>query len=267
MSKISIKQHDITDCGAACLASVSAYYKLEIPISKIPTLPKNVNLKSLHNSGEINGYQLTDEVVNLENIISTKYAKKLNHAYYASISYIDAQIGKILKELRRLDLDKNTIVVIWGDHGWHLGDQQVWGKHTLFDISLRSTLIIKAPNMKSVNKSVESIVETVDIYPTILKLCNVDTAQKTDGQDFTELLNSPEKLRDNLAYSYFNNGISVRTNNYRLTKYFRKEEPTIELYDHINDPIESINISGSNPNIVKELIPLLEKGNTGIYDN
>ncbi len=241
------------------------YDRNEIPTSLNPLIPENINLKSLHNSGELNGYQLGDEIVNLKNQSSIVYAKKLNHAYYASISYIDAQVGKILKELKRLELDKNTIVVIWGDHGWHLGDQQVWGKHTLFDVALKSALIIKTPNSMFENITVESIVETVDIYPTLMKLCDIEMAYQTDGEEFTDLLKSPETYKDDVAYSYFKNGISLRTKNYRLTKYFRKEQPIIELYDHINDPNESINIATSKPKIVEKLLPLLEQGNTGIY--
>ncbi len=243
------------------------YDRNEIPTSLNPLVPDKVNLKSLHNSGELNGYQLTDEVVNLANPISMEYAKKLNHAYYASISYIDAQVGKILKELERLELNKNTIVVLWGDHGWHLGDQQVWGKHTLFDVALRSALIIKAPTMMMDNNKVETVVETVDIYPTLMKLCDIEMTYKTDGEEFTKILNSTETYKDHVAYSYFKNGISIRTKQYRLTKYFRQEEPTIELYDLINEQDESKNLAQSNPKIVEKFMPLLEKGDTGLYRN
>lgn len=242
------------------------YNRSDIPTSLHPLIPENVNLKSLHNSGELNGYQLTDEIVNLENPSSMAYAKKLNHAYYASISYIDAQVGKILKELKRLELDENTIVVLWGDHGWHLGDQQVWGKHTLFDVALKSALIIKAPAMMMANYKVETVVETVDIYPTLMKLCEIEMAYETDGKEFTTLLQSPEKYENNVAYSYFKNGISLRTKQYRLTKYFRQEEPTIELYDFINEQNDGRNLAQSNPEIVEKLMPFFERSDTELHE-
>ena len=163
-------------------------------------------------------------------------------------------------------LADNTIVVIWGDHGWHLGDQLVWGKHTLFDRSLKSALIIKVPESGNPGRTIATIVETVDLYPTLLKLCNIPNPVKTDGESFAELLVDPSIKKKNVAYSYFRKGITLRTNRYRLTKYYRDEMPFIELYDYMEDPYETKNLASEKPGIVKELMPLLEKGNTGIYE-
>ena len=237
----------------------------DIPLSPNPLIPENISLKSLNESGELNGYKLTDEVAGLAHPVSDKYAKKLRHAYFASVSYIDAQIGKVLNELKALGLDNNTIVIVWGDHGWHLGDQQVWGKHTVFENALRSTLIFKVPNLNKPNTIVKSIVETVDIYPTLMELCNVNLPYKTDGESFVNLISTPNIKTNNVAYSYFRSGISLRTNRYRLTKYFRKNMPVIELYDYLEDPYETKNLASEKPAIVKELMPILEKGNRGIY--
>lgn len=242
------------------------YKEDNINLSSIPLIPDNVNIKSLHESGELNGYQLTDEVAGLSQPLSVPYSKKLRHAYFASISYVDAQIGKVLSELQKLGLEENTIVIVWGDHGWHLGDQQVWGKHTLFDNALKSTLIFKVPGLGSGHNQVKSIVETVDLYPTILELCQVEMAYQTDGESFVNLLKTPASQKSDVAYSYFRNGISLRTDRYRLTRYFRTEEPTIELYDHKQDPHETINVASVKPEIVHELMPLLEMGNTGLYE-
>ncbi len=242
------------------------YETENIPLSESPFIPENVNIKSLHNSGELNGYYLTDEKVSLDNPASDEYARKLRHAYYACVSYVDAQIGKVLYELKNLNLDENTIVVIWGDHGWHLGDQLVWGKHTIFDKSLKSTLIIKSPESDHYGKSLQTVVETVDLYPTLLELCNIENPVNTDGESFASLIMNPATKMDNVAYSYFRRGISVRTERYRLTKYFRDEMPVIELYDYRNDPFETKNLTSEKPEIVKELLPILEKGNTGIFE-
>ena len=242
------------------------YETEDISLSESPFIPENVNIKSLHNSGELNGYYLTDEIVSLDKPASDEYARKLRHAYYACVSYVDAQIGKVLSELKELGLEKNTIVVVWGDHGWHLGDQSVWGKHTIFDKAVRSTLIIKCPESDHQGTSVQTVVETVDLYPTLLELCNVRIPVKTDGESFAALVLNPEIQKDDVAYSYFRKGISVRTSRYRLTKYFRNEMPVIELYDYLEDPFETRNLASDKPEIVKELMPILEKGNTGLYN-
>jgi len=240
------------------------YVEDEIPISPNPSVPENVNKASLHGSGEFNGYQLGDEKASLEGPVSDKYARKLRHAYFASVSYIDAQVGKLLDELDRLGIAENTIIVIWGDHGWHLGDQLVWGKHTVFERALKSAFILKVPG-KTNGENIEKVVGTVDIYPTLMDLCNVEMPHETDGESIVPLFSSPIADWRNTAFGYYRNGISLRTNRYRLTKYFRSTEPFIELYDHQNDPNETKNIAGENPEIVEQLMPLWEKGNTGLY--
>lgn len=241
------------------------YDEATLPVSPNPNIPEHINLKSLHESGEFNQYALGEEKASLQASVSDDYARKLHHAYYASISYIDTQIGRLWHELKALNMEKNTIIVIWGDHGWHLGDQRVWGKHSLFENALKSALIIKSPFVEHQTQQVDGIVETVDIYPTLLDLCNLDNEYPLDGESLVDLLGSGKQLTGNVAYSYFKNGISVRTERYRLTKYFRKETPTVELYDYTADPFETKNIADDEPEIVKNLLPTLEKGNTGIY--
>ncbi|CAN5382348.1 sulfatase [soil metagenome] len=242
------------------------YDESKIPLTPSPGIPKNVNKASLHESGEFNQYKLGDEKASLEGPVSDAYARKLRHAYFAAVSYSDAQVGKVLAELKQSGLDKNTIVVLWSDHGWHLGDDLVWGKHTLFEWALRSVLIVKTPGMKK-GTTCDKVISAVDIYPTLMELCAVKMPHKTDGKSFAWLLKEPEN-RDwkNVAYSYFSNGITVRNDRYRFTKYFRKKEPAIELYDHQTDPYENDNIASDQPDIVKKLMKIWEKGNTGVYD-
>lgn len=113
----------------------------------------------------------------------------------------------------------------------------------------------------------EEVVSSVDIYPTLMQLCGTDTPDGTDGKSFAPLLTgSGQKRADRAAYSYFRNGITVRTGRYRLTRYFRDEQPVIELYDHQRDPYENHNVAKKRPRIVKKLLPLLNEGNTGLYD-
>lgn len=238
----------------------------EIQLTDSPGLPVNVNKASLHQSSEFNGYKAGDEEATLESPLSDDYAKKIKHAYAACVGYVDEQIGKVIAELDSSGLADNTIIVVWGDHGWHLGDHNIWGKHTVFEYALRSTLIIKIPHPEKAPSIIENIISSVDIYPTLMELCGVKMPFTTDGKSFADLLmkGKPEK-REEIAYGYYRNGISMRTEKYRLTKYFRKEEPTIELYDYSSDPYENKNIAAERPAVVRELMPLLEKADNGIF--
>ena len=242
------------------------YERDSIPLPGIRTLPRNVHPSSLHESGEFNQYKLTDEKASLSQAVSEEYARKLRHAYFASVSYIDAQVGRVLSALKKNGLDKNTIIVVWGDHGWHLGEHNVWGKHTLFDVALRSTLIIKAEGKITAGLNIPSVVETVDIYPSLMELAGLSMPHEVDGASFLPLLNDNSANQSEAAYSYFRKGVSMRTSRYRLTRYFRDEMPSVELYDHQNDPFETVNIAAENPQIVESLMPLLDEGNTGLFE-
>lgn len=241
------------------------YDESTISLTTSPELPQNVHPNSLQQSGEFNSYKSGEEKASLQNPVSDNYARKLRHAYFASISYVDAQIGRVLDELKKLGLDKNTIVVIWGDHGWHLGDHRVWGKHTLFEQSLRSALIIKMPNSSNGVRQ-NAVISSVDIYPTLIELCNQQKMPGLDGKSFTKLLGTNKTQKwDNIAYSYFNKGISVRTDRYRFTQYFREQQPTLELYDHTNAPFENRNIAVGSEKIIEQLMPIWQKGDTNIF--
>ncbi|MBR9777221.1 MAG: sulfatase [Cytophagales bacterium] len=243
------------------------YKREDILLSTAPNLPENVSMSSLQASGEFNQYALGEEKAGLDHQLSDEYARKLKHAYYAAVSYSDALVGKVMDELEALGLADNTIVVVWGDHGWHLGDHRVWGKHTIFETAVRSPLIIKVPGYKPQRISSEMPVSSIDLYPTLMELTNIPTNFSLDGQSLVPLLqNGSDQNREALAFSYFRNGISMRTEKYRIMKYFREEKPTIELYDHINDPMETKNIANEQPEIVEQLLVQLEKGDTGLYN-
>jgi arylsulfatase len=240
------------------------YDEQTIPLTKYDYIPLNVNRASLHNSNEIKQYKLGDEDATLDKPVSEAYARKLVHAYLACVSYVDAQIGKVLDALEANGLAENTVVVIWGDHGWHLGEQRVWGKHTIFEVALNSAFMIRQPGVKGIVS--DRVVSSVDIYPTIADLCDVPVEGKMDGTSLRSLIGKKKnKQWQDVAYSYFNNGVTVRTSRYRLTKYYRKAEPVVELYDYRRDPYETENIAGKHPDIVAELMPLLEKGDTGLF--
>jgi iduronate 2-sulfatase len=241
------------------------YDESTLELTHSPGIPEHINTSSLHGSSEFNQYDEGEEKASLEKPLSDAYARKMRHAYYAAISYTDAQIGKVIDQLKKSGLYENTIVVVWGDHGWHLGDHRVWGKHTLFEQSLRSALIVKTPGSKKASVRNE-IISSVDIYPTLMELCGVKSPAEIDGKSFAPLLRNPKSNTwQNAAYSYYNHGITVRNDRYRLTRYFRKQEPVVELYDHQTDPFEEHNVALKYPHIVNELSALLEKGDTGLY--
>lgn len=242
------------------------YNEDELSLAPYDSIPKNVSRASLQNNGEFNGYHLGDERATLDEPVSDDYARKLRHGYFASISYTDALVGKVLDELQTLGLKENTIVVLWGDHGWNLGDYRVWGKHTLFERSLKSAFMIKAPGVSREGVS-DAIVSSIDIYPTLIELSGLEMPHETDGHSLLPLLKSDSSAMQEVAYGYFRKGITVRTDQYRLTKYYREEEPLIELFDHVNDPLETSNIAAEKPEIVADLLPILEKGNTGLFEH
>jgi len=123
------------------------YDEDKIPITNTHDIPANTSKASFHESGEFNQYKKGEEKAGLDHELSEAYARKVRHAYFAATSYVDAQIGKVLEALEENGLADNTIIVLWGDHGWHLGDERVWGKHTLSEYALKSALIIKTPDM------------------------------------------------------------------------------------------------------------------------
>lgn len=242
------------------------YDKDSILISPNPESPANIHDLSLNSCGEFNNYKLGKEKAGRRIRLTDAYAKQLIHAYYACVSYADAQVGKVLDELKRLELDKNTMIIVWGDHGWHLGDHAQWGKHTLFERSLKSALILKIPGMRQPGIASDGIVETIDLYPTIMDFCNIDYPYELDGVSLMSMMDDPESKVKAQTYGYFKNGISMRNERYRITKFYRDEMPTIELYDHLTDPLETINIAASKEGKVLELLPLLEEGNKGLLE-
>lgn len=241
------------------------YDEQSIPISPMPDVPENCSTFSLHNSEEFNGYLLGEEKASIEHRVSDQYAKKIRHAYFACISYMDAQVGKVLDALESSGQADNTIIILWGDHGWHLGDLRVWGKHTLHETSLSSALVIKAPGFKKGIKNMR-IVNAVDIYPTLMDLCGVAKPAGLDGHSFVNLLNNPNDKRwKDVSYSYYRNGVTIRTPKYRFTQYFNKGDTITELYKYGKDRIERKNIAKENPKIVKQLLPMWKNGVTFSY--
>ena len=179
-------------------------------------------------------------------------ALKLIHGYRACISYTDAQIGKVLDELDRLGLRENTIIVLWGDHGWKLGDYGDWCKHTNFEVDARAPLMISAPGMTAAGQHTNALVEFVDIYPSLCELAGLPQPDHLQGTSFVPLLEEPNQAWKDVALSQFPRqeeeimGYSMRTDRYRYTRWQqRATQQTVgqELYDHQNDVLVSENLA------------------------
>jgi len=227
-----------------------------LPISPNPAMPMEILPNAVQSSGEMFGnYKNQPEKGGRGIRLSDEYAMHLRRSYFAAVSYMDAQVGKVLQTLKETGLDKNTIVVVWGDHGWHLGDHTVWGKHTLFERALRSAFIIKTPDLSKAGTSNESIVESVDIYPTLLELANVSTPNTLSGKSLVPLLNNPSASLDKPALSFWRNGYSMRTATYRFSKYKDGDKIHLVLFDHTKDQNEEHNVANqpAYAQILKEL--------------
>ena len=218
----------------------SLYQRDDIALSPNPYIPEAVTeTNTLHGMGEINRYKLGKEKPELGKNVSDDYARELRHGYFAATSYVDAQIGRVLEALKANGQAENTVVILWGDHGWHLGDQTIWGKHTLYERSLRSPLIIKVPAQKPGTGPVPAIVETVDIYPTITDLAGLPRPVKLSGEN---LLKSDQG--SGVARSFWRESVSLRNERFRIIVHGERYPEDVELYDHTTDPNETRNVAG-----------------------
>ncbi|WOO41014.1 sulfatase [Rubellicoccus peritrichatus] len=185
---------------------------------------------------------------------------ELIHGYYACVSYIDAQIGKILDALQTSGVADNTVIVLWGDHGWHLGDHSMWCKHSLYEQAARSPLVIVAPGQRAKGASVASPTEFIDIFPTLCELAGLDIPEQLEGVSLKPLLDySNQKVRDVAMTQYFRthdgkrlSGYSFRDERYRYTEWreilgatSKGDGPVVavELYDYQVDPLETKNFA------------------------
>ena len=178
-------------------------------------------------------------------------AKEIKHAYYATTSFVDAQIGRVLDKLKETGLDKNTIVVFTSDHGYHLGEHGHWQKQTLFEDGTRVPLIIAGPGIKNNKEIINNPVELVDLYPTIMDLVQMQTPKFVSGKSIVPLLENSENIVRESALTELQvntgNGIaqgySIKTKRYRLSQWEHKGVKAYELYDHFSDTSELTNLA------------------------
>lgn len=224
------------------------YDGVNIPKIHFPIKP-NWN-STWHRSGEFMKYKRWNKNPNT----NKAFAKEVKRHYAACVTYVDTQVGKVLKKLKETGLDKNTVIVLWGDHGWSLGEHGIWGKHSLFKEALHSPLIIVDKSIRKKGEGTNAVVETVDLFPTLCDLTKIPTPNFVDGVSLQPILKNPN-AKGHEAYSYKGGAKSIKTINYRLT--VKQGEP-VELFNHKKDPYETENIINKHPEVVSELLELMK---------
>ncbi len=236
---------------------------IRLPENSSP--PEGAPPMALTSWGELRSYH----GIPVKGPVTDEQALELIHGYYACTSYIDAQVGRVLDELQRLGLDDETIVILWGDHGWKLGEYGAWCKHTNFELDTHVPLILRAPGADGNGRSSDALVEFVDIYPTLCELTGLPLPGHLDGRSFAPLVTDPTRPHKNAAFSQYPRGsvmgYSMRTDRYRLTRWVERDDPekavAVELYDHRNDPGENVNVAAdpANAALVEQLTARLRK--------
>lgn len=202
---------------------------------------------------------------------SEEQVRHLLHAYYACVSYVDAQIGRVLAALEEEGLADNTIVVVWSDHGWKLGEYGAWGKRTNYEIDTRVPMMVSVPGMKNAGKRTSQVVELLDLYPTLCDLAGIDTPDFIDGKSLQPVINDIDKaIHEGAVSQYYRKhagdefmGYAIRTPTHRFVEWrnFKNGEVTAtELYDHSKDADEHENIvESASTALVEQLTEQLLK--------
>jgi len=235
------------------------YSEEAIRLADNPYAPEGSPPEAMHNFGELRHYA----GIPADGPIDEETARAMIHGYYACVSYTDAQVGRVLDELDRLGLRENTIVILWGDHGYHLGEHGLWCKHCNFEKVMRTPMILSAPGFEG-GTLTDALVEFVDIYPTLAELCGLVAPGHLQGESLVPLLEDPETSIKEAAYSRWHAGESVITERYIYTEWLDADRETTArmLYDLQADPGENVNIAElpENAELVLELSALLDTG-------
>jgi len=235
---------------------------------------------AFHNWQELRGY--TD--IPSDGPLTAEKEMELRHGYYACVSYVDAQVGKLLATLDELELRENTIIVLWGDHGFHLGEQNIWAKSTNFEMSAHAPLIVSAPGTGKLGVTTDAIVESLDIYPTIIDLCGIIPEGALSGRSLKPLLEDPKHEWENIAFNQFarpyaaaiggrtpktHMGYSVRTESWRYTAWYNFEKDVFEFHELYapEAPGPTVNLAGKSEytEVQKELHQMVVDYQAGKY--
>jgi arylsulfatase A-like enzyme len=235
------------------------YQREDIPMAENDYLPENAPLFAMNTMWELASYEDFAGVIKpTEGSLTEEEARLLKHGYLACVSYIDAQVGRLLATLEQQELTENTIVVLMSDHGWKLGEHNSWCKQTNYEVDTRSPLIIYDPRARGNGQTCRALVEYVDLYPTLCELAGLEPPPRLEGISMVPLLEDPALRWKHAAFSQFQRGFmgkfmgrSIRTRRYRYVEWRNWFDNTFiaaELYDHRTDPQENVNIAGKSEN-------------------
>lgn len=221
----------------------------ELALAPNPFRPEGAPPYAIGPGGELHAYR------GIPREIPDELARQLKHGYYAALSYMDAQLGRVLDALDRLGLRENTLIVLWGDHGWKLGEHAAWCKHSNCENDTRVPLLVSGPGVKHPGVQTSGLVELVDLYPSLCDLAGLPLPEHLEGTSFRGLLDQPNREWKRAALSQYPRthagealmGYSLRTATHRFTAWVRRNRPeeivAVELYDHTVDPQENTNLA------------------------
>jgi iduronate 2-sulfatase len=216
----------------------------DIKLADNPFIPKNAPVYATTTWGELRNYHGIPK----EGPCSDELARQLIHGYYACVSYIDSMIGRLLDELDRLKLRDSTVIILWGDHGWKLGEHAGWCKHTNFELDTHVPMILSVPGMKTAGERTWALTEYVDIYPSLCEACGLEIPGHLEGRSVMPLLDEPGRMWKKAAFSQYPRGkvmgYTMRTKRFRYTEWQDRKTGKVlarELYDHEKDPQENVN--------------------------
>jgi iduronate 2-sulfatase len=245
------------------------YDRAKLPLAPFQKPPAGAPAYAPTSWGELRAYA----GIPRDGPLSEATQRELVHGYHAATSYMDAQVGKVIDELDRLALAAKTIIVVWGDHGWHLGDHGQWCKHSNYEEATRIPLLVVDPRQGRPGTSSRALVETVDLYPTLAELAGLPVpavSQKLDGRSFAAVIRNPAATTKEAVFQVYPRsrpgdgailGRSVRTDRHRLVEWKKPgaapATAELELYDYVTDPLEKKNLAAEQPEVVGRLRALL----------
>lgn len=260
------------------------YNRDKMSTSVNPAIPENAPRQAMNSMYELRHYDGFNHITHPTGSykLSADTIRTLRQGYYASISYVDALIGDLISHLKEIGIYENTIIVVWGDHGYKLGDHNSWGKMTNYNIDLKVPVIIRYPDQPNKGKQTEGITELVDLFPTLCEIAGVEIPTYMQGQSLVPLMKNPAQDWKSAAFSQFHRrpkvsadgkrymGYSMNTTEYHYIEWYTWNHKTgvkgtlknVELYDRINDPYEKTNIANDDrlSSTIKDLSIQLQAG-------
>ena len=232
----------------APLKYLKPYADIQLPPTPHPNKP--AGRTTWHPSNEFRKYNLW----NRDPDTDAAFALDVRRHYAACVTYADALVGRLLEGLDHSGAADNTIVLLWGDHGWHLGEHAIWGKHALYEESLRSPLIISYPDIPNPGVLTDALVETLDVFPTLCDLAGLPEPEFVEGVSLGPILDDPTSI-GHPAISYRQGAQTIRTETHRLILH---DDGFAELYDHTSPESETVNVAAANASLVVNLTKSLQ---------